>query len=221
MANSNKIKAMKPKPKFISVQSTEMVELLDDDAELMPYLRKKMTIFGCWPIKDSRKCLRWFIIFMTITFNTIPTVIFPLNLFQVTDSDMIEFFLQIIGATNLFQTNLIEFMQAMCEVCAISFWSFRMIYLSYHWDDLVRVLKRFQDVWYRIYNLEIREWRETVRTSQKFVNQMSIFVYWLYFIVGISYELVALWFSLKRQFYGQPGDMFYGIHAEYFFEILF
>lgn len=122
---------------------------------------------------------------------------------------------------NLFQTNLIEFMQAMCEVCAISFWSFRMIYLSYHWDDLVRVLKRFQDVWYRIYNLEIREWRETVRTSQKFVNQMSIFVYWLYFIVGISYELVALWFSLKRQFYGQPGDMFYGIHAEYFFEILF
>lgn len=64
------VQVLNPKPKFILVQST------DSNAELMPYLRNKMAVFGCWPIKNSKKNLRWFIILMTITFNTIPTVNF-------------------------------------------------------------------------------------------------------------------------------------------------
>lgn len=75
-------------------------------------------------------------------------------------------------------------------------------------------MRKFQDVWDGIHKIEIQEWQETVKSAAKFVNQMSIYVFWLYFIVGSSYELVALWISMKRQLYGESGDMFYGIHAK-------
>lgn len=129
--------------------------------------------------------------------------------------ELIHFTLQIIGAWKLFHTNLIVFMQAMCDVCAMSYWSFRMVYLSFHWEKIVQGFKNFQDIWNGLHNINLPEWQKIVKSSKKLANQMSIFVLLLFVIANTSYEVVALWLSLKSRFDEVPGDMFYGLHVEY------
>uniref|UniRef100_A0A336KNW4 Odorant receptor n=1 Tax=Culicoides sonorensis TaxID=179676 RepID=A0A336KNW4_CULSO len=187
----SELKIFKPKPKIIFVRNMKDEE---NDINLMNYLRERMTVFGSWPVENPKNYLRWFVIFFTVVFCTIPTII---------------------GAKVVLAVSVIEFMQAMCEVCAISFWTLRMIYLSSIWDEMIKILQNLQEMWNKARQIQINEWQDVLKNGENLVHKMSILVYWWYFVIGISYEIVALWISLKRYFSGNGDEMFYGIHANF------
>ncbi|XP_063709232.1 odorant receptor 30a-like [Culicoides brevitarsis] len=171
----------------------------DSDGELLTYLRKKMIPFGFWPLQSSQtwywSMLRWFIVIMVTVLNTIPNV----N-----------------GAIGLIQSNVIEFMQSMCEVSTMVYWSVRTAFISYYWKEITQIFVTFQHIWHEIHAYDLPEWRETVRNSQKFIERLSIITFWLFLVANVSYEIVAICVSMIRHFlYDPPGEMAYGIHADF------